>query len=262
MLPRHLILSHNVDPKKVDELLPPTYKRRTRSGRILGGAEEAEADDPAEVQDAEEGAEADEPADDEAADENAGEEAQGAGDNDDMEVGDVDAPDVPADAGQIVDDQPADNQPAEADQPADADEPAADQPAVADEPVADQPAVADEPADEQPAAADEDEGEERPDPAVERGVWVGGQGRSTTSSGTYSPVLPSVFITARDVDEALRAAQLTARQTDQTKADNLAQAGPSGINRGVRQAAAAATDKGKTPVRKVVAKGKAPAVIR
>ena len=250
MLPRHLILSHNVDPKKVDELLPPTYKRRTRSGRILGGAEEAEADDPAEVQDAEGGAEDDEPAAEEVADEDAGNDEQEAVDSDDMEVGDVDAPvDAPADAGQDVDDQPADNRPVEVEQPADADEPAADQPVVADEPADNQP-------------ADGDEGEDRPDPDVERGVWVGGQGRSTTSSGTYSPVLPSVFITARDVDEALRAAQLTARQTAQTRADNLAQAGPSGITRGVRQAAAAATDKGKTPIRTVAAKGKAPAVSR
>ena len=30
MLPRHLIKTHGVDPDAVDELLPPTYKRRTR----------------------------------------------------------------------------------------------------------------------------------------------------------------------------------------------------------------------------------------
>ena len=31
MLPRHLIKAHGVDPDAVDELLPPTYKRRKRS---------------------------------------------------------------------------------------------------------------------------------------------------------------------------------------------------------------------------------------
>ena len=47
MLPRHLILTHGVDPSEVDSLLPPTFRRRTKSAQADDDDEEDDEDEDA-----------------------------------------------------------------------------------------------------------------------------------------------------------------------------------------------------------------------
>ena len=280
MLPRHLIRQHKVAPEDVDALLPDTYRRRTRSERAREAAESEEenADDPDAVDDEEE-------------DQDAGQVEPVA--DPDPAVGEpvVPAPVVAqANAPQVVVPDPvvqANIPPAnqmalgidpntidpndvmypwlhpvgiaerEADERAAAAavaQVAAPQvlpDAVTNAPQAAADAAAPDAGNGQPVVQDPDPGS----PDVERGMWVNPPSgeRSTTSSGTYSPILPQVYVRASDVDLALRAA-------------NRSVAGTSGISAGVQQAAAAATNKKTTPTRKTpaktAAKGKTPHVIR
>jgi hypothetical protein len=275
MLPRHLAKKHGVPPEDIDALLPETYRRRTRSERER---DEADADDPDAVEsgdDAQGQDQVEEPAAADPDQQDAGNAAadQAAG----RDPGNIAAAAVPMgpfggplDPNDIDPNDPmypffhpvgiAEREAAERAAAAAAGQGASQ--VIVPQIVAPDAGVPQIVA-ANPQAAAPDAGNGQPgnqdagdqEAPEERGIWVNppSGARSTTSSGTYSPVLPQAYVRASDVDIALRGAV-------------RATAGPSGISSGVQQAAAAATSKKSTPKRKTpaksVVKGKAPAIIR
>ena len=87
MLPRHLVKGHGMDPSEVDQHLPPTYRRRTKSemARDNEDPDAADDDDPGNVSGDDQGAETDQGSDQGDAGQDDANAGTGSGDPDDEE---------------------------------------------------------------------------------------------------------------------------------------------------------------------------------